>query len=163
MTPANPAPSAFVHASDTGVARPEVAARRPDPAGGVAGEVPRHGLLARLDATEAGGVVVVEAGTGYGKSTLLRQWARTLAEPVVFISVAGVEDAATFQHRLTERCAQKGKVQSLPPADAPFVLVIDDVHCIRTSAALRMLHNVVARWRPPGRLVLAGRARPPAR
>ena len=61
------------------------------------GQVPRPRLTARLDEGLAGGLVLVCAPAGYGKTVLLADWAQRSGHPAGWLSLdAGDNDPARF-------------------------------------------------------------------
>jgi LuxR family transcriptional regulator, maltose regulon positive regulatory protein len=153
-----------------------------------AGTVSRHSLVGRLTADGAPPIVSVVAPSGYGKTTLLAQWAghngQTFAwvslddrdnDPKVLLSyvAAALDTVQPVDERVFEALASP--VSSVPGSvvprlgsafwsmTVPVVLVLDDVHLLR-NAVCRDALSVLADHVPPGsRLVLAGRDVPPLR
>src|SRR5262245_4550855 len=154
-----------------------------------AGFVPRPGLLAGLAQGMGRGLTVVCTPAGFGKTTLLGDWARRSRRPVAWLSVdAGDNDPARFWRYVAAalegvRPGAGAPVEALlggpqrPPLEAvatavinqlavlpgedAVVLVLDDYHLIEAPA----VHDSVVfllEWLPPGlRLVLASRTDPP--
>jgi LuxR family maltose regulon positive regulatory protein len=103
--------------------------------------VARPRLVRRLAATPPGGVAVLVAPAGYGKTTLLRQWEESDPRPFTWIRA---DDVAGL----------------LAPAPGT-VVVIDDVHLVRSPVA-RAAVCTLAHGGAPGSLVaFASRAEPP--
>ena len=152
------------------------------------GTVGRSSLIERLARGDPGPIVSVVAPPGYGKTTLLSQWAERNGQafawvaleepdndPKVFLRyVAEALDAVEpIDRRVFDALASPGSsvpgsvVPRLASAfwsmTTPVVLVLDDVHILHNrecQAALWVLADHV----PGGsRLVLAGRAEPPLR
>jgi ATP/maltotriose-dependent transcriptional regulator MalT len=152
------------------------------------GTVSRWSLIDRLARSGSGPVVSVVAPAGYGKTTLLSQWAgrngRGFAwvqvderdnDPKVLLTyiaaaLDGVQPVGgpVFDALASPVSSVPGSVvprlgSALASMTVPVVLVLDDVHLLRNSecrAALSLLADHV----PAGsRLVLAGRAGPPVR
>ncbi len=145
--------------------------------------VDRVQLLDRLDAVSIGTTVMISAGPGYGKSTLLAQWMRRQHGPCLMISVdTDMDSVAVLGRHLAG-----GLLSALPDVaavielhdratssapDWPRVLfprlldilgehgvtiMLDDVHII-TDGDLRALLRQLVRGVPsPSRVVLAGR------
>jgi LuxR family maltose regulon positive regulatory protein len=152
------------------------------------GTIRRPALLERLTREDSRPVVSVVAPSGYGKTTLLAQWAerngRAFAwvsvdehdnDPKVLLSyVARALDALQpVGGRVFEALASP--VSSVPGSvvprlgsafwsmTAPVVLVLDDVHLLHNRECRDAL-SVLADHVPDGsRLVLAGRNEPPLR
>jgi LuxR family transcriptional regulator, maltose regulon positive regulatory protein len=152
------------------------------------GTVSRPALIERLKREDSGPVVSVVAPPGYGKTTLLAQWAEGNGQAFAWVSVDETDnDPKVLLTYVTEALnavqpvgtrvfdALSSPVSSVPGSvvprlasalasmTVPVVLVLDDVHLLHDSAcraALSMLADHV----PKGsRLVLAGRAEPPLR
>ena len=145
-------------------------------------------LLDRLVREDSCPIVSVVAPPGYGKTTLLSQWAER--EPQAFAWVS-VEEPDNDPKVLLARVAQA--LNKIAPVDgrvfdalaspvssvagsvvprlgsafssmtSPVVVILDDVHMLR-NAECRSALSVLADHVPAGsRLVLAGRAGPPLR
>ena len=147
------------------------------------GLVRRDELFGRLgDATE-GGVVLVSAPAGSGKSVLLRSWvdAAGLRERVGWVSVdRGERDAQRFWLALIDALAAAvPSVERIDPAPSfrgeavfeqlladldslvePAVLIIDDLHELDSAEALKWLEVFLARLPPKLGVVLATREDP---
>ena len=116
--------------------------------------VPRDRLLDRLDQFH-GGVLIVDAPPGYGKTTLLRQWVALQSRPVRWLT------PTPEGHDLTELLGPLEVV--VPPPCPPVILVVDDVHHLEPPAAGDVLAELVAQLPDGSTLVLAGRTCPPLR
>ena len=152
------------------------------------GTVCRSSLIERLAEGDAQPVVSVVAPAGYGKTTLLSEWAERNGRAFAWVSVddgdndpkallAYVAEALDAVEPIDElvfdALASPGSsvLGSIVPRlgaafasmSSPVVLVLDDVHVLhdrQCRAALLMLADHV----PDGsRLALAGRAQPPLR
>ena len=152
------------------------------------GTVVRSSLIERLANRDARPVVSVVAPAGYGKTTLLSQWAEHNGQafgwvsvdekdndPKVLLSyVAKALDAVepisehVFDALASPGSSVPGSVvprlcAALASMTSPVVLVLDDVHLLHNSECLAAL-PVLADNVPNGsRLVLAGRDQPPLR
>ena len=159
------------------------AAQRRRPAG--RGLVRRGALFGRLSAAEPGGVVVVQAPAGSGKTMLLRSWIEEegLQNRVAWVSVEpGERDAQRFwlsvvdelsalsTQDLVERVmaspdrgeevAVERLWSELDSIDEPLVLVIDDLHELRSAQAVAWLDLFLARLPSQLVVVLATREEP---
>ena len=114
------------------------------------GTVPRARLVRRLIACRDVPLVTVVAPAGYGKSTLLAEWAGRDDRPFAWLSPArdGDELAAL---ELAERAARQS---------APQVIVLDDVHGADPETVRRLV-DVACRFPPGAVLALASRGRLP--
>jgi LuxR family transcriptional regulator, maltose regulon positive regulatory protein len=152
------------------------------------GTVSRTSLLDRLARADSPSIVSVVAPSGYGKTTLLAQWAERGGQPFAWVSlderdndpkvllsyVAAALDAVqsvgdqVFEALASPTSSVPGTVvprlgSAFWSMTAPVVLVLDDVHLLR-NAECRDALSVLADHVPPGsRLVLAGRDTPPLR
>ena len=152
------------------------------------GTVRRSSLIERLARGDPRPIVSVVAPAGYGKTTLLSQWAERNGRAFAWVSVDEadndpkvllryVAEALDAVERIDERVfdalaspassvagsvvPRLGKAFSL--MTAPLVLVLDDVHVLGNSECRAAL-SVLADHVPAGsRLALAGRAEPPLR
>ena len=152
------------------------------------GTVRRSSLIERLAQGGPRPVVSVVAPAGYGKTTLLSQWAERNGQSFAWVSVdEGDNDAKVLltyvaealdavepiDERVFDALASPGSsvpgsvVPRLGSAfssmTSPVVLVLDDVHVLHNSECRAAL-SVLADHVPGGsRLALAGRAQPPLR
>jgi LuxR family maltose regulon positive regulatory protein len=152
------------------------------------GTVGRLSLIERLARDDSRPIVSVAAPAGYGKTTLLSQWAERNGQAFAWVSVderdndpkvllTYVAEALDAVEPVGQRVfdALTSPASSVPGSVvprlsaafasmiAPVVLVLDDVHLLRNSECRSAL-SVLADHVPGGsRLVLAGRAEPPVR
>ena len=90
--------------------------------------VSRTALVNRLRAARSLPVVSDRGSAGFGKTTLLAQWATRDDRPFAFLTLDRPEtDAATLVTRIEAATASL--------AAAPFVLVLDDAHLLTADAA----------------------------
>jgi LuxR family maltose regulon positive regulatory protein len=153
------------------------------------GLLDREDLLQTLDRAVTKRVTVVSAPPGSGKTSLLRAWARrcTSLRRVAFVSVErDQQDARRLWSAVLDailRSARSVGAETQPAATAsldadelvdrvvlelaeqvePVVLVIDDVHELRSVDALRQLERLLAALPGSARLVLSSRRDPPIR
>ena len=152
--------------------------------------VERTRLVQRLNAADDASLVVVSAPAGYGKTTLLTQWAATTrdrtvvwldidqahADPVAFIEdllcaldeVEPLSDPRLIAMTAAERRALFTKViprigRSLRSMATPFVLVIDEADRLDDPACVEVLEVIAATLAPGSRLALGCRQDPPLR
>ena len=152
------------------------------------GTVSRPALLERLRRGQPYPIVSVVAPAGYGKTTVLSQWAERNGQAFAWVSVdEGDNDPKVLLTYVAEALnavepidgrvfdALASPVSSVPGSvvprlgsafssmTSPVALVLDDVHALHNSecrAALSVLADHVPR---DSRLALAGRAAPPLR
>ena len=148
----------------------------------------RSSLIDRLTRDDLRPIVSVAAPPGYGKTTLLSQWAECDDRAVAWVSLDGQDNdpkvllsyvaaALDAVQPLGERVfeALASPVSSVPGSvvprlgaawwsmTTPVILMLDDVHLLR-DARCRDALSVLADHVPAGsRLVLAGRGEPPLR
>ena len=148
------------------------------------GLVQRGALFERLSTPGGtGGVVLVCAPAGSGKTVLLRSWVATtqFQDRVGWVSVErGERDAQRFWRAVIDALA--GAVETVPRVDpaptfqgdavveqllsdlgsleAPAVLVVDDLHELRSVDALAWLDRFLSRLPAMLRVVLATRETP---
>jgi LuxR family maltose regulon positive regulatory protein len=152
------------------------------------GSIRRSSLLKRLAQGDPGPIVSVVAPAGYGKTTLLSQWAERNGQTFAWMSVdekdndpkilltyiAEALDAVepvgrrVFDALSSPASSVPGSVvpqvgSAFSSMTSPVVLILDDVHLLHNSECRAAL-SVLADHVPAGsRLVLAGRAEPPLR
>jgi LuxR family transcriptional regulator, maltose regulon positive regulatory protein len=152
------------------------------------GTIARPSLIGRLTRDDLRPIVSLVAPSGYGKTTLLSQWAERSGQAFAWVSVdehdndpkvllSYVAEALDRVQPVGERVfeALASPVSSVPGSvvprlgsafwsmTVPLVLVLDDVHLLRKTECRDAL-SVLADHVPGGsRLVLAGRNEPPLR
>ena len=152
------------------------------------GTVGRASLLEQLANGDAHRIVSVVAPPGYGKTTLLSQWAERSGQAFSWVSVtepdndpkilltyvaAALDAVEPISGRVFDALASPGS--SVPGAvvprlgsafasmTCPIVLVLDDVHILRNREGRAALSALADHVPEGSRLVLAGRAEPPLR
>ncbi|TMJ44144.1 MAG: hypothetical protein E6G89_00200 [Alphaproteobacteria bacterium] len=151
--------------------------------------VERTRLIGMLETATAGKLAIVSSPAGFGKSTLLAQWAVTAAATgsVAWLSLdAQDNDLARFLKYLTATLHRAdpsiaisalsliesspitpvesiltGLINDLSRASDPIYLVLDDAHLITSSEIAVFLNSLVAYAPPALRIVLATRAELP--
>jgi len=148
----------------------------------------RSSLVERLARDDLRSVVSVAAPAGYGKTTLLSQWAERDSRAFAWVSVDDRDNdpkvLLTYVARALDQVEPVGgrvfealasPTSSVPGSvvprlaaaftamTSPVVLIVDDVHLLHNSECRSAL-SVLAEHVPPGsRLALAGRDAPPLR
>ena len=148
--------------------------------------VARRALFARLSAGVAGGVTLVSAPPGSGKTVLLRSWIGDagIGDRIAWVPVErGERDAQRFWlsviRELRAAVGAEGFLEKLAPTprfdgnaaiervvselgslEEPVVLVIDDLHELSARDAREQFERLLARRPPLLRVVLATRRDP---
>jgi LuxR family maltose regulon positive regulatory protein len=149
------------------------------------GLVSRTALVNRLRANGAFPVVTVTAPGGYGKTTLLAQWAARDARPFAWISVdardadpivllrhvaGAMQTIRPLEAPVVEALADPGSsiwtsalprlASALSSFPEPLVVVLDDAHLLRSPESLEAVGVMSEHLPAGGALVLAGRSTP---
>jgi LuxR family transcriptional regulator, maltose regulon positive regulatory protein len=152
------------------------------------GTVPRRSLIDRLAKDDVRPVVSVVAPSGYGKTTLLSQWAGLDRQSFAWVSLddrdndpkvllSYVAEALDRVQPVGERVfeALASRASSVPGSvvprlgsafwsmTTPVALVLDDVHLLHNTECRSALSVLADHVPARSRLVLAGRAEPPLR
>jgi LuxR family transcriptional regulator, maltose regulon positive regulatory protein len=152
------------------------------------GSVRRSSLIDRLARSTSSPVVSVVAPAGYGKTTLLAQWAERNGQAFAWVSVDEADNdpkvlltyvaealnavepvgGGVFDALASPATSVPGSVvprlgRAFASMTSPVALVLDDAHLLRNSECRSAL-SVLADHVPAGsRLALSGRAEPPLR
>src|SRR5215813_1332312 len=154
-----------------------------------AGFMPRPRLLARLAEGVGRGVTVVCTPAGFGKTTVLGDWARRSRRPAAWLSLdAGDNDPARFWRYVAAalgrarpgidelvvallRGPQQPPLEAVAtavineltsvPGDGEVVLVLDDYHLVEAPPVHESVTFLLDRLPPGLRVVLSSRADPP--
>ncbi|HSP39781.1 MAG TPA: LuxR C-terminal-related transcriptional regulator, partial [Frankiaceae bacterium] len=167
----------------TGDSSAEHSARAPAP-----DDVPvaRAGLTSWFHGLSGSSVVLVTAPAGYGKTTLLQQWAagqgrpvarltldRSSNDPVVLLAYlatalgpSGQLNLGLFSGPLSDPAFFETVVlprfgRALRAREDPFLLLVDDVQEVSATRSWSVLSTVISCLPERSLLVLAGRAEPP--
>jgi LuxR family maltose regulon positive regulatory protein len=137
-------------------------------------------------------VVVVQAPAGYGKTTTVRLWTDADARPAAWVTLdAGDDDPVVLVRHVLRALAEladctgtdlasveraaAGRLPSLggevipllaaqlDTTASPFVLVLDDVHLVRSAASLHVLERLVDAIPTESTVVICGRSSPSLR
>ena len=136
----------------------------------------------RLRVARSADVVTVTAPPGYGKTTLVADWARRDGRPFAWYRIAEADDGASFVAHLAaavssatvgRRAALRSVVRSGTPEEgvaaiaralaqfeSQVVVVLDDVDLLGDQAAIRALQLFVEELPAECQLVLVARAEP---
>src|SRR5262245_3741280 len=152
------------------------------------GSIRRSSLIKQLVDGDPCPIVSVVAPPGYGKTTLLSQWAEANGQAFAWVSVderdndpkvllsyiaEALDEVEPIDGRVFDALASPGSSvpgsvvprlgSALSSMSAPVVLVLDDVHLVENREGRAAL-SVLAEQVPVGsRLALAGRDEPPLR
>ena len=145
------------------------------------GTITRTALINRLRAARGAAVAVVTAPAGYGKTSLLAEWARRDDRPFAWLSLDEADDDPTvfltyvavaldrvhaldpevfeaLSHRRTSTKSVVAHVgRSLSSLSVPIVFVLDDVHLLRAPECVAALAMLVDQLPADSQLVLASR------
>jgi ATP/maltotriose-dependent transcriptional regulator MalT len=155
------------------------------------GTLRRGRLLALLDGggtSDGGGapaLTLVDAGVGYGKTTLLRSWCAERTEPVIWMTLDGADDdpvrlwthLATAIERLGEglgcgalsslrargasiQTAVDEAMNGLAAFNRSVAIVLDDLHCVRSEESIRSLAHATRRLPGNARVLVSTRSDP---
>jgi LuxR family maltose regulon positive regulatory protein len=147
--------------------------------------VPRERLLERLAATADKPVAALIAPAGYGKSTLLREWAARDERPFAWVTL---QDADNDPARLVEAIStaldgatgvrpeilgvrpglpsrfpmveERSLRRRLENEETSFVLVVDDVQRLHRTEALALLTAIASHLRVGSQLAIGARSDP---
>ena len=149
------------------------------------GIVARAGLVDRLLASDGVPVVCVVAPAGYGKTTLVAQWAQRTTQPVGWVTLdqrdndpavlltyvaAALDRIEPITPRIVRGLAAPGAsilgaVPRLAAAMAamtqPVALVLDHLELLDNQQSLDLVAELAAQLPTGSQLLLASRARPP--
>ncbi len=149
------------------------------------GMLRRERLLQMLGSDGGPALTVINAPVGYGKTTLLRSWCTERPEPVVWITLDAADDdparlwthIATAVERIAHGLGQSAltslNVRGVPietPVDElmnglvaygrPLVIVLDDLHAVKSETSLRAIGHAIKRLPPNARLLVSTRSDP---
>jgi LuxR family maltose regulon positive regulatory protein len=152
----------------------------------------RPRLLRRLEGAGEASVVLLAAPAGYGKTTLLSDWAQHESRPVAWLTLTALDnDPEVLLERLTHALTQlaapwpaggddeaganalhrsdlsrlpaplRSQAATLNALGCDRLLVLDDVHNLRSPAAMRILAELTAAGCEHLQIAVASRAEPP--
>jgi LuxR family maltose regulon positive regulatory protein len=120
-----------------------------------AGVIPRPRLLRRLTATSEAPIAMIVAPAGYGKTTLLAEWAARDQRPFAWVSLAAV--GGTARQAIA---AVAGLVEDVAACPTPHVVVLDDADRVASQRSMRHIVDLACRLPAGSMLALASRRRP---
>src|SRR5947209_9421677 len=148
-----------------------------------AGMLRRTRLLGMLDDHGVSALTVLDAGVGYGKTTLVRSWCIERPEAVIWMTLDPADDdpvrlwmhLATavdrlgqgFGARVLTRLGIRGVhvetaidelMNGLVAYGRPVTIVLDDLHTVRAEASLGSIGHAIERLPAGARVVVATRA-----
>lgn len=151
----------------------------------LAGQVKRRDLLEALGSSRPRPVVLVSATTGYGKTTMLAQWASRSRRPFTWLSLDerdndpivllsylanALDRIAPLDPDLFDDLSAPGVTtetevvlrlaSSLERIERGFVLVIDDVHELESPRCIDILDALVGHVPKGSQIALCGRGQP---
>jgi LuxR family maltose regulon positive regulatory protein len=149
------------------------------------GMLRRARLLNTLDEAHAAPFTVLNAGVGYGKTTLARAWCTERPEPVIWLTLDAADDdpvrlwthLATGVERLGQGLGSRALATLAAPGapveaavdelmnglvayDRRATIVVDDLHAVKSDGALRSIAHAIERMPPNARLVASTRSDP---
>jgi LuxR family maltose regulon positive regulatory protein len=135
--------------------RERIATHPPQPVGRRLRAAPRAGMLVdrrRLlqPLADATSLALLVAPAGYGKTTLLRQWAERDGRPFTWMTAGEPNDGSALRDALS-RWAEAGR---------GAVLVVDDAHLLKARASRDALAGAVRESGPEHVLAIASRSDP---
>jgi LuxR family maltose regulon positive regulatory protein len=148
--------------------------------------VPRLGLLEHLEATSGTPVAAIIAPPGYGKTTVLAQWAEHDPRPFGWLTIDQRHNDPAVLLRSMAVALQLVDAVARPPlsalgspgpsatetllpqlgaalsaSDRPAVLVLDDVHLLQNRGCLEAVASLIEYLPPGSQFAVAGRGEPP--
>ena len=154
----------------------------------LAGNVPRAALLDRLRDSDAVPVVLVSAAPGYGKTTLIAQWASRSSQvfawvsvdqgdndPIVLLSYIATAldrssplDPSVFEALASPNASVEATIvprlgRALAAMETTFVLVLDDLHALTNPQCLDAIDALIDHIPTGSQLVLSGQMEPTRR
>ena len=133
---------------------------KPSPHLGARPLVSRVALLDLLERSRYASVIAVLAPPGYGKTTLLAQWADRDPRRFGWFAIdQGDNDPAVLLRKLDAVVPELGS--ALAPAAEPLVLVLDDLHLLQNRDGLQLVGKLIDHLPMGSQLAIASRKEPP--
>jgi LuxR family transcriptional regulator, maltose regulon positive regulatory protein len=105
-------------------------------------------------------VAVLVAPAGYGKTTVLCEWAARDPRPFAWVTLDARDNEPLRLLSRISRATDAARAEA-DEDDGAFVLVLDDVHVLHTVAAVEVLSAVATDLPPEAMLAVASRREPP--
>jgi LuxR family maltose regulon positive regulatory protein len=121
--------------------------------------VARPRLLTPLLEDGDAAVALLVAPAGFGKTTLLRQWAARDPRPFAWLTLDARDDDPMRLLARVSRAVDSARDRTAP--GGRFVLVLDDAHALRRSHARELLGAIATDLPPEAMLAIASRSEPP--
>jgi LuxR family transcriptional regulator, maltose regulon positive regulatory protein len=118
--------------------------------------VPRVALLDLLEASGQTAVTVVQAPPGYGKTTLLAQWADRDPRQFTWLAIDQRDNDLSVLLRKLD-----GATETLAAAPVPAVLVLDDLHLLQNRDCQQAVGKLIDHLPTGSQLAVASRGEPP--
>lgn len=108
------------------------------------------------------------AGPGYGKSTLLAQWAAEDGRPFAWLSLEAKDDdpavlgadVVRSLHHVEPAAGSSSLWSALARMNHPFALILDDAHLLHARDTLDLVRTIVEHLPPGSQLAMATRVEP---
>ena len=155
------------------------------PPQGPGGAVSREALIEGIESAREVPVVFLSAGPGWGKTTLLAEWAERSPRPFAWVNLDDKDndpivlltyvataldrvtpiDARVFEALASPGASVEGMIvprlgAALAAADEPLVLVLDDLHLLHGRACLDAVATLAQHVPSGSQLALSARAGP---
>jgi LuxR family maltose regulon positive regulatory protein len=135
--------------------RPAAASRAPAFRDGF---VRRPALVGRLREARDAPLALVVAPAGYGKSTLLAEWAACDERPFIWITLDSfARDTAAVAASISAALEELGWIER---ARQDFVLVLDDAHSVPADVLRAIVAALLGRVGPGSQIAVASRTEP---
>jgi LuxR family maltose regulon positive regulatory protein len=148
------------------------------------GDVPRDRTIRRIISARDARVISIAAPPGYGKTTVLAQWARTRDRPVAWLTIdaadndvvglfsylaAAIDRVTPLKRDVVPTLGSQGSrphaiarllLSALPTADDDVLVVLDDIHLLTDYTCQDALSALIDGLPSGWTIALAGRAQP---
>jgi len=153
------------------------------------GHISRHDLLAKVEDLLSHRLTIVHAGAGYGKTSLLTQWMKTLRgkgiatawltleeeeaqavtclehimvalERIDYLTAHSLSDLTRFDDRVPVKALATALINLLALNDAPLVIFLDEYNRAQSEETDALFQMLVRQVPPNVHFVIASRYRP---